>query len=72
MLTPAAQRPRSVALYQTVVFTAAVCGPLLGGWIADTIDFRMIFFISGGGRFVGMLIFLAMSSRVVKHHRQSG
>ncbi len=72
MLTPAAQRPRSVALYQTVVFTAAVAGPLLGGWIADTFDFRLIFFISGGGRFVGMLIFLVMSSRVVKHHRQNG
>ena len=36
-------RPQAVALYQTVVFASAVAGPLLGGWLADTFGFHVIF-----------------------------
>ena len=42
-LTPGSHRPQAVALYQTVVFASAVVGPLLGGWLADTFGFHVIF-----------------------------
>lgn len=57
-LTPEAQRPRSVALYQTVVFSSAVLGPLLGGYLADLVSFKFIFGLSGVGRLFGILGFL--------------
>jgi MFS family permease len=56
-LTPETQRPRAVALYQTAVFSSAVVGPLLGGYLADNISFLMIFAFSGVGRFAGMGLF---------------
>jgi MFS family permease len=62
-LTPDEQRPRAVALYQTAVFGSAVIGPLLGGYLADTIGFRFIFVLSGAGRFLGMLLFLWLTIR---------
>ena len=57
-LTPATHRPQAVALYQTVVFASAVVGPLLGGWLADTFGFHVIFGASGGGRLLGILLFV--------------
>lgn len=57
-LTPAAHRPQAVALYQTVVFASAVVGPLLGGWLADTFGFHVIFAASGGGRLLGILLYI--------------
>lgn len=56
--TPEEQRPRAVALFQTAVFSSAVLGPLLGGYLADAISFKLIFALSGGGRLLGMLILL--------------
>jgi predicted MFS family arabinose efflux permease len=47
-----------VALYQTVVFAAAVIGPLAGGYLTDLAGFKLIFAVSFVGRLVGMLIFL--------------
>ena len=57
-LTPASHRPQAVALYQTVVFTSAVVGPLLGGWLADTFGFHVIFGASGAGRLIGILLYV--------------
>jgi MFS family permease len=57
-LTPASHRPQAVALYQTVVFTSAVVGPLLGGWLADTFGFQVIFGASGVGRLIGILLYV--------------
>lgn len=57
-LTPTEQRARAVALYQTVVFAAAVIGPLAGGYLTDLAGFKLIFAVSFVGRLVGMLIFL--------------
>ena len=56
-LTPDEGRARAVALYQTGVFTAAVAGPLLGGYIADHISFETTFILSGIGRFIATGLF---------------
>ena len=52
-----------MALYQTVVFASAVVGPLLGGWLADTLGFRVIFGASGTGRLLGILLFVWLAVR---------
>ncbi|MEW5986081.1 MAG: MFS transporter [Chloroflexota bacterium] len=62
-MTPEAQRPRAVAVYQTVVFVSAVLGPLLGGYLADSVSFKLIFGLSGGGRLLGTLVFLWLTLR---------
>lgn len=65
-LTPDEQRPRAVALFQTAVFSSSVIGPVLGGVLADTFGYRLIFFISGAGRMVGMIIFVLSSVRFLR------
>ncbi|MBP7962063.1 MAG: MFS transporter [Caldilineaceae bacterium] len=64
-LTPETERPRAVALYQTAVFASAVLGPILGGYVADTVSYQAIFGISAGGRLLGMLIFIFMVARPI-------
>jgi MFS family permease len=64
-LSPPEQRPRAVALYQTVVFVSAVLGPLLGGYLADAAGFKLIFGLSGACRMLGMMVFLWMVARPV-------
>jgi len=63
MLTPDDQRARAVALYQTAVFAAAVVGPILGGYVAETFDYRLIFWMSSAGRLVGLVAFLLFGMR---------
>ncbi len=64
-LSPPEQRPRAVALYQTVVFVSAVLGPLLGGYLADAAGFKLVFGLSGAFRMLGMVVFLLMVVRPV-------
>lgn len=61
-LTPDERRAEAVALYQTVVFVSAVLGPLLGGYLADTVGFRAIFGLSGAGRILGMVAFVWLAA----------
>lgn len=61
-LTPNEGRARAVALYQTGVFAAAVAGPLLGGWIADNINFQTTFILSGVGRFIATGLFVWLTA----------
>jgi MFS family permease len=61
-LTPDEGRARAVALYQTGVFASAFVGPIVGGFLADNIGFELIFGLSGLGRLVGMVIFVAMTA----------
>ncbi len=63
MLTPDHQRPRAVALYQTAVLGSAVVGPLLGGYLADSVGFKPVFVLSSAGRFLGMALFLWLTIR---------
>ena len=62
-------RPRMVAFFQTVVFTSAVIGPLLGGYLLDLIGFKMIFAISGAGRLVGIALFFLLVAARMKGRR---
>ncbi|GJM41351.1 MAG: MFS transporter [Ardenticatenaceae bacterium] len=64
-LTSDEQRPRAVALYQTAVFSSAVIGPLLGGFLADSVSYQLIFGISAGGRLLAMVLFTLMTVRLV-------
>jgi dipeptide/tripeptide permease len=52
-----------VALYQTAVFSSAVVGPLLGGYLADTVSFKLIFGLSSIGRLAGTLLFIWLTVR---------
>ncbi|MEZ4646090.1 MAG: MFS transporter [Chloroflexota bacterium] len=61
--TPEEQRPRAVALYQTAVFGSAVIGPLLGGYLADAISYKLIFALSGIGRLSAMVLFMLFTVR---------
>lgn len=62
-LTPDTQRARAVALFQLAVFGSAVAGPLLGGWLADTAGFRVVFVLSSVGRYVGTALFIWLTIR---------
>ena len=66
-MTPEQSRPRAVALYQTVAFTSAVVGPLLGGYLADAVSFQLIFGLSAAGRLLGMVIFLVVTVRLARN-----
>ncbi|MCA9920277.1 MAG: MFS transporter, partial [Anaerolineales bacterium] len=66
-LTPDEQRPRAVALYQTAVFSSAVIGPLLGGFLADSVSYQLIFGFSAAGRFLGTVLFALFTVRLVKN-----
>ena len=68
-LMPDNDRPRATALYQTVVFSSAVVGPLIGGWIADLVSFKLIFVISGVGRLLGMILFTLLTVLVVRRQK---
>jgi MFS family permease len=57
LLTPNQDRPRAVALYQTAVFVSAFIGPLIGGYLADTVSYRLLFGLSFAGRLSAMVIF---------------
>ena len=67
ILTPNDQRSRAVALFQTAVFSSAVLGPVLGGYLADAVSFKLIFFLSFAGRMIGAMIFAFF---VVRIHRK--
>ena len=60
-VTPDVGRARAVALYQTGVFASAFLGPLLGGYLADTVSFQLIFVLSGVGRALGMVLLLGLT-----------
>ena len=62
-LTPDNQRPRAVALFQMAVFGSAVAGPLVGGFLADTAGFKLVFTLSCVGRYIGTALFLWLTFR---------
>jgi MFS family permease len=63
-LAPNEQQPRAVALYQTAVFSSAFIGPIIGGYLADTVSFQFIFGISAFGRLLGMVVFAGLAVKL--------
>ncbi len=57
-LSPEHQRPRFVAVYQSVGFAAAFVGPLIGSLLADALSIRGCFLVSAGGRLLAALLFV--------------
>jgi MFS family permease len=62
-ITPDERRPEAIAAYQTLVTASAVIGPMIGGALADSLGFKSVFAASGAGRFVGILLFIALVVR---------
>jgi DHA1 family multidrug resistance protein-like MFS transporter len=58
LVTPRVHRTRHIALYRTIVQSAAAVAPLLGGLIVDRFGFAPVFVISGIGRLLSMLLLL--------------
>ncbi|MBN1261548.1 MAG: MFS transporter [Anaerolineae bacterium] len=56
-MTPDADRPRFVALYQAIVGLGMAAGAALGGWIAETFGYRPLFLASAGGRLSAAVVF---------------
>jgi MFS family permease len=71
VMTPDDQRSRAVALFQTAVFTSAVAGPILGGYLADAVSFQLIFFLSFAGRMAGALIFALFVVRLFRRSQRT-
>jgi MFS transporter, DHA1 family, multidrug resistance protein len=62
-LTPDDHRPEATAIYQTLVTSSAVVGPLIGGALADSLGFKAVFAVSGIVRFLAMFLFIALVAR---------
>jgi len=58
-ICPAEDRETAVACYQTLVSASGVAGPLLGGALIGPIGYLPVFCLSGAGRLVAMVVFLA-------------
>ena len=47
-------------------FSSAVIGPLLGGFLADSVSYQLVFGLSAAGRMLGMVLFTWLTVRIVK------
>jgi MFS family permease len=55
-IAPPHKRPSYSGLQQAAVFLASFLGPLAGGFLIGALGFKMIFFLSGAGRVVAILL----------------
>jgi len=60
IISPAAKRAFYSAVYQFMVFSAAFAGPLIGGVVGERWGLPSLFLISGVGRLVAALLFIAL------------
>jgi GNAT superfamily N-acetyltransferase len=58
LATPRVHRTRHIALYRTIVQSAAAVAPLLGGLVVERFEFAPIFVASGIGRLISVLLLL--------------
>jgi MFS family permease len=56
LVTPRSSRTRYIALYRTIVQSAAAVAPLLGGLVVERFGFLAVFVISGFGRLISTLL----------------
>ncbi len=66
-IAPPGQQRYYVASYHTLVFLAMFAGPLLGGLVAEAYGIRAIFLLSGAGRLIAVLAFIALVQDVEAH-----
>jgi len=59
-IAPADKRPSYSGLHQAGMFFAAFVGPLAGGFLIAAIGFKLIFFLSGAGRFLSTVVLWKM------------
>jgi MFS family permease len=59
-ISPSEKRAFYSAVYQSMVFTSAFAGPLLGGFLGEMYGLPLLFAISSGGRLTAGLLFLAL------------
>lgn len=72
--TPRGQEGYSLGLMQVAVFSGSSGGPLLGGFIADTLGYRATFLVAAGFLLIGGLLvifFVQDNFQPRKRHRQS-
>ncbi len=55
-ISPPDKRPTYMGLQQAGIFFASSIGPLFGGLLITSIGFRLVFFLSGAGRFLATLL----------------
>jgi MFS family permease len=58
LVTPRVHRTRHIALYRTIVQSAAALAPLLGGLVVERFGFAPVFVISGLGRLISAILLL--------------
>ena len=56
LITPRSHRTRYIALYRTIVQSAAAVAPLLGGLVVERFGFVPVFVVSGLGRLISGLL----------------
>lgn len=54
------QRTQATASYTTLIGIANIAGPLVGGWVVDTFSYGWVFALSGVGRMLGGILFVAL------------
>ena len=59
-IAPAERRASYSGLLQASVFFASFVGPLLGGFLIPAVGFKVVFFLSGTGRFLATLVLWRM------------
>jgi MFS family permease len=57
-ITPDERRARYVALFNVVVGLSSAAGATLGGWVAETLTYDMVFLLSGLERGAAILLFV--------------
>lgn len=59
-ISPRGKRAFYSAVYQSMVFSSAFAGPLLGGLLGELWSLPLVFIASSGGRFLAALLFLGL------------
>jgi MFS family permease len=73
VMTPADRQGRVSGLLHTAVIAGSMCGPVLGGWIADQAGFRAVFVVcSGLSASAALLVALAVREPPGRAPRASG
>lgn len=74
-LNPRSRHPQAMTIWGLAVMVAPVCGPVLGGWLTDTFDWRWVFMINvpiGVVALIGLLIFMPRAPTTASRFDMTG